>query len=120
MTQFFSPLPLATFSPLQLHSTPAQRTWTAHLDSTTSRLKHPGPTYVLGFQSQSSWGSFELSIFPIGIIYRVANHTSWNSYMLNLVLQLEMTLILSHTHPIPYQTLVVDFIYPLLLVDALY
>ena len=40
--------------------------------------------------------------------------------MLNLVLQLEMTLILSHTHPIPYQTLVVDFIYPLLLVDALY
>lgn len=120
MTQFFSPLPLATFSPLQLHSTPAQRTCTAHLDSTTSRHKHPGPTYVLGFQSQFSWGSFELSIFPIGIIYRVANHTSGNSYMLNLVLQLEMTLILSHTHPIPYQTLVVDFIYPLLLVDALY
>lgn len=56
MTQFFSPLPLATFSPLQLHSTPAQHTCTAHLDSTTSRHKHPGPTYVLGFQSQSSWG----------------------------------------------------------------
>lgn len=67
MTQFFSPLPLATFSPLQLHSTPAQRTWTAqlHVINTPVRLTSWGSNLnPLGGGGPSSFRSFpsELSI----------------------------------------------------------
>ena len=60
MTQFFFPVTACHF----LSPPTAQHTCTAHLHSTTSRHKHPGPTYVLGFQSQSSLGvlrAFDLS-----------------------------------------------------------